>query len=121
MDTEVLVAIVGAAQAVTLGVLGLLGARLSKVQRDASATRDQIVNHHPKTPNFRDENDKRHAETKRWFNGLWLKINSMETAFNTRLDNVESYVTELIQLGGENRDRIKSLEDTEKINDRTRP
>lgn len=111
----VLVAIIGFAQAVTLAILGIVSSKLQSIKKDASATRDQIVNHHPKTPNFRDENDRRHAETRRWFAGLVSRITSMESAFNSRLDNVEGYITELIQLGGENRDRIKSLENTERV------
>ncbi len=67
----VLVAIIGAGQAVTLGVLAIIGPvivkRLSAIRAhaasaaaDAREARDQVANDH--TTNLREESDERHTE-----------------------------------------------------------
>lgn len=68
-----MVALIAFAQAVTLALIGIVAARVGRVRRDATATRqdtaavrDQIVNDHGDI-NFRDENDRRHGETRRWW------------------------------------------------------
>ena len=70
MSDPIAVAIIGATQAIIVTLIGVLFSRVGKVRRDAAATRDQIVNHHPDQPNFREENDTRHAETRGWFRDL---------------------------------------------------
>lgn len=111
----VIVALIGFAQAVTLTILGFLFKRLDKVKKDTEATKDQIVNHHPTQPNFREESDRRHDETKRWFSGLAKLIRTVESSLNTRMHDVEKAVTDLVELGTENRQRIIHLEDTDRL------
>lgn len=75
MSEAVLVALIAAVQATTLGVLGILAKRVGNVRRDTTATREQVVNDH--TTNFREENDSRHAETRGWFDelrGMWAAV-----------------------------------------------
>jgi uncharacterized membrane protein len=59
------VSIVAAVQGVLVALISVQTVRLRSVKRDVAATREQVVNDH-KT-NMRDENDSRHAETKKWF------------------------------------------------------
>lgn len=68
MSEGVLVTIITAGQAIILGLIGLVGIRLGKVKRDVSAARWQVENTHD--TNLREENDSRHAETKRWIDDL---------------------------------------------------
>ncbi|WDH80214.1 hypothetical protein PTQ19_07220 [Microbacterium esteraromaticum] len=68
MTEGVLVTIITAGQAIILALIGLLGVRLGKVKRDVSAARWQVENTHD--TNMREENDSRHAETKRWIDDL---------------------------------------------------
>lgn len=67
MSDPIAVALITATQAVVVALIGVLFTRLGKVRRDAEETRNQIVNDHPAQPNFRDENDERHAETRSWW------------------------------------------------------
>ena len=60
-------------------MLGIFGFWLQRVQKDTRATRvdskqtrDNVVNDH--TTNMRDENDSRHAETRRWFEEVSEKL-----------------------------------------------
>ena len=110
MDSNVVVALIVATQAIILSVLGFIFKRLSTVKNDARATKDQIVNHHPETPNFRDENDRRHAETKGWFALLFKR----QDKIFERMDNVESMNEQLLEYALENRVRIENVEDTQK-------
>lgn len=108
---NVLIALIGAFQAISLPILAFILKRLSTVRNDARATKDQIVNHHPETPNFRDENDRRHAETKSWFR---LLFNRQEKLFQ-KVESMETTQTELIGMALENRERIERTEDTLEI------
>lgn len=70
-----MVQLVIAGQAITLALLGLLGSWVGKVKKDAAeartnsaAARVQVENDHD--TNLREENDSRHAETKRWMEDL---------------------------------------------------
>lgn len=75
MSEGVVVALIAAGQAVTLGLIGLLSARLGQVKKDAAAARTnsaaarvQVENDH--STNMREENDSRHRETKGWIDEL---------------------------------------------------
>lgn len=81
MPPEVLVALIGAGQAITLAFIGVLTSQVGKVKRDAAearsnsaAAREQVENDHRHPDgtviNMREENDSRHAETKEWIDGL---------------------------------------------------
>lgn len=79
MPEAVMVALIGAAQAITLALLGMVASRLGKVKNDvgrvksdAAAARWQVENTHD--TNLREENDSRHAETKRWIDGLQKSV-----------------------------------------------
>lgn len=71
MTEAVQVALIYAVQGITVALLGAVAVRLGKVRRDAAAVRDQVVNDHydddGKPIIMRDENDRRHNETKGWF------------------------------------------------------
>lgn len=68
---SVQVALIYAVQGITVALVGVIAVRLGKVRRDASAVRDQVVNDHFDDDGnpiiMRDENDRRHNETKGWF------------------------------------------------------
>lgn len=78
MTEQVLTTLITAGQAVTLGLIGLIGIRLGKVKNDvgkvkadaaaartnSAAAREQVENNHD--TNLREESDTRHEETKGW-------------------------------------------------------
>lgn len=112
MDPIVVVAVIGFIQAVTLVLLSWLLARVGRVKKDAAETKEQIVNHHPKQPNYREQQDARHEETRKWFLTLFKKIGTVEKELHKRIDNVNETANELLTGFIENRERIESLEDT---------
>ena len=65
MTDTVITALIGAAQAVTLAILGIVAVRFGRVRRDTSAVRDQVENDH--NTNLREENDDRHAK-------IWARL-----------------------------------------------
>ncbi|MDF2826860.1 MAG: hypothetical protein K0R01_143 [Mycobacterium sp.] len=103
MSEDVLIAVIVAVQAVTVAVVGVVGPviilSIRKVRRsteavaeDAAATREQVVNHHPRAPNLREENDGRHAETLRLFQEVRKDIGGMRSdlrAIGGRLTTLE--------------------------------
>lgn len=111
MNPMVWVAIIGAFQAITLAFLTWIFARVGSVKKAAIETKDQIVNHHPKSPNFRDENDKRHNETRGWFNLLLGKLNRMDKTLDAQGETIDQLLTGFL----ENRERIEDIEDTVKV------
>ena len=72
MSEPVVVAIIGALQAVLIVLISRLSHRVTQVKRDAAVTRENVVNDH--TTNLRDENDTRHADVRRWFTKLERSI-----------------------------------------------
>lgn len=82
MTEQILTTLITAGQAVTLGLIGLIGIRLGKVKTDvarvktdaaaarsnSAAAREQVENSHE--TNMREENDSRHAETEGWIDAL---------------------------------------------------
>jgi hypothetical protein len=102
----VTVAVIGFLQAVTLTLLSWMLSKISKVKKDGEATRDQIVNDHPKTPNFREENDRRHEETRGWFTTLFKQNNTI----TNRLDKHGELLDELTTGFLQNRERIEDIE-----------
>ena len=89
MSESIITTLIGAGQAITLGLLGLLGVWLGKVKSNvgavqtdvarvkadaaaartnSAAARSQVENDH--NTNMRVENDSRHAETKGWIDDL---------------------------------------------------
>lgn len=114
MDSNVLIAIIGAGSliinTVVASVLGVVLKRTKDIRDDASATKEQIVNHHAEHPNFREENDRRHEETRKWFAALFRKINKVEHTVHSRIDNISNEVSDLLTGFIENRERIERLE-----------
>lgn len=93
----VTVAIIGALQAVTIAILGLLSRRTGKAAKDTKETREQVVNHHD--TNMRVENDSRHSETMEWFAALSGKMDRQGRRLDRvtfRLDTVEQQVEKVI-------------------------
>lgn len=105
----VLVAVISATQVIILAVLGWLFKRIGTIKKDSAATKEQIVNHHPSQPNFREENDKRHNETRGWFSALFRQ----QAATNRRLDAHGVLLDDLTTGFLENRERIENIEDTQ--------
>jgi len=68
VSEPVLIALIGCTQAVLVALVSVLAVRVGRVQRDAAATREQVVNDH--STNMREENDTRHNETRSWFRDL---------------------------------------------------
>ncbi len=98
----IVIAVIGAFQAITIALISRNNSKTRRIDSDVQQVKDQIVNHHPKSPNFRDENDGRHAETKRWIKDL-----------SDKMDNV-TRLTEMLYDGYvSNRRRIQSIEDTQ--------
>lgn len=98
----IIVSLIGFVQVLTLEFV-------RRNKKDVKAVKDQIVNHHPKSPNFRDENDKRHSETRSWFTLLLRKTSSIEK----RLDSQDETLDELLTGFLENRERIEDIESTQ--------
>lgn len=88
VSETMLTTLIGAGQAITLGLIGLIGVRLGKVKTDvtkvkrdaaeartnSAAAREQVENEHRNPDgtviNMRHENDARHVETKGWIDAL---------------------------------------------------
>lgn len=104
----IIIAVIGAVQAVTIALIARQG-------KNTKAVRDQIVNHHPTQPNFREENDSRHAETRSWFRALFTKMVHLER----RMSVVESQQDTLMTGFMENRSRIEDIEDTQSKENRS--
>lgn len=73
--------LITAFQAITLGLIGLIGIRLGRVKTevgqvkaDAAAAREQVENNHD--TNLREENDVRHEETRGWIDSVRRLITS---------------------------------------------
>lgn len=111
-DPIVIVAIIGFFQAITLAFLTWLLARVGRIKKDTAETKDQVVNHHPKSPNMRVENDRRHEETRRWFTAILKRMNTMERNVHNRVDGIAGTVDELLTGFLENRERIEDIEKT---------
>lgn len=92
MSENVTLALIAAVQAVMVAALGAGVFALRKVSKDTVATRAQVVNHHPESPNLREENDGRHAETIRMFQEVRKDIGGIRSdlrAFGGRLTTLE--------------------------------
>lgn len=75
MSDPIVVAIIGAAQALLIVLISRLSHRVTQVKRDAAVTRENVANDHP--TNLREENDERHAETRGWFKRLERSIGGL--------------------------------------------
>lgn len=87
----VILGLIGFVQVVVLAMLAIILKRAETTKRDVAATKEQIVNDHPPKPNFRDENDSRHAETKRWVEQLHRK-QSLQDRRLSRIDDMFLYI-----------------------------
>lgn len=97
----IVIAVIGAIQAISIAFISRQSNKQKRIAADVKDVRDQIVNHHPKAPNFRDENDGRHEETRRWFRTLQGDIEEIKL---TQKMLVEGFLA--------NRKRIQDIEDT---------
>jgi predicted Holliday junction resolvase-like endonuclease len=114
-DTIVL-AVIGFVQVVVIAMLAIILKRAETTKKDVAATKEQIVNDHPQTPNFREENDRRHNETKEWFLNVWRR----QEGLNKKVSEIEDTVVYLATGYANNRDDIDQIQDyvTEKKNER---
>ena len=87
----VVLGLISFVQVVVITMLGIILKRAETTKRDVAATKEQLVNDHPRSPNFRDENDSRHAETKRWIGELKHKQRIQDRRFN-RIDDMFLYI-----------------------------
>jgi hypothetical protein len=102
----VILGVVGFVQVVVLAMLGIILKRAETTKKDVRDTKEQIVNDHPKTPNYRDENDSRHAETRNWFWALW----NQQARINKKLEEQDDMLVYLATGYDSNRGRIEDLE-----------
>lgn len=96
MSDVIVVAVLGAMQAITLTLINRNSKRskrteeaVTEVGKDAKAAKEQVVNNHD--TNLREENDKRHSETLRWFSALSAKFDRQENRLDRyalRLDGI---------------------------------
>lgn len=87
-----LIAVLAGVQAVMVAAIGAGALSLRKVRADTVATREQVVNHHPESPNFREESDGRHAETLALFREVRRDIGGIRSdlrAIGGRLSTLE--------------------------------
>lgn len=108
----VIVTSIGAIQAVTLALIGLVAARLGRVRKDTQASRWQLENEHKRpdgTPiNVREELDERHGAVIR---GLqWLAAQYQQLTLD--IGGLRGEVRSLRDEVQDNRDDIEALEDT---------
>lgn len=99
MSEPIVVAIIGALQAVLIVLLSRLSHRVTQVKRDAAVTRENVANDH--TTNLREESDERHLETRRWFTRLERSIGGIRDdnrIVRTDLSALSTRVHELEQL-----------------------
>lgn len=116
MSDQVLIALIGASQVVLVALLGIVLRQGFSIRRittatrtDSAQTREHVVNDHGDR-NFRDENDKRHNETRLWFQGLSRDMK------DTRRD-VGGIRTDIRQLRQDDQaiaERLARLEDKER-------
>lgn len=104
----VVLGIIGFVQAVVIAMLGIILKRAESTKKDVAATKEQIVNDHPKQPNFREENDRRHDETRKWFWALWR---TQETT-NKKLEEHDDMLVYLANGYRGNRSDIDEIQDT---------
>lgn len=100
-------------QAVTLGLLTLVVKRSKRIKEDVADTKDQVVNHHPQQPNFRDQQDTRHNETRNLFARMMKELKQVERHLSKRLGNVEKLADDLATGFLQNRERIEDIERTQ--------
>lgn len=113
MDPELTKIILGGMatlQAITIAIAGMVLKQGHTIRTASIATKEQIVNDHPKQPNFREENDRRHAETRGWFTLLLRKVTTLERQQESHGATLDELMTGFL----ENRERIESIEDTAK-------
>ena len=108
MDNSVVITLITAMQAVIIALFSFLSKRVSKVSKDVAATRYQVVNDHPQSPNMREENDKRHREIRTWFKLFGKRLDNQDR----KLDSLEVTVHELTEGFFDNRERIEDIEST---------
>lgn len=110
MSEAVLIQILIGVQALLLALIGIFAPimvrRLGHVRKDASETKEQVVNHHKS--NMREDMDK-HSDT----------LNHVRGDLTRFMTSTTHMMHDLLELGTENRRRIISLEDTE-ISERKR-
>lgn len=115
MSENVLISFIGSItliiNALIATISGIILQKLRKTNRSVEATKEQILNHHDPSPNYREQQDLRHEETRRWFTTIFRKINKVEENVNERFDSISSTVDELITGFLANRERIEKLED----------
>lgn len=132
MSETLLVTLITAGQAITLALIGLIGIRLGKVKTDvgrvqtdvgrvqkdaaaartnSAAAREQVENNHD--TNLREENDSRHAETKRWFDELRETVTDQ---FRTVTRDIGGIREEIRDDRRANRDRFTNIENRFKEN-----
>lgn len=81
----VILGVIGFVQVVVLAMLAIILKRAETTKKDVAATKEQIVNDHSKNPNFREENDRRHDETRKWVG----QLRRQQTDTNRRLRRID--------------------------------
>ena len=110
--TKIVLGCLASLQAITIAIVGMLFKQGDNIKKSTEATKEQIVNHHPEQPNFREENDLRHRETKRWFMQLSTKVATIQGDMDAGFRNLHERWDELTTWALENRQRIESIETT---------
>src|SRR5690606_16270006 len=86
-----------------------LSEKVGSVEAKVTEVHEQTVNHHPQSPNMREENDSRHAETVKMFQHVDQKVDRLATTME-----------DVIGFGLTNRYMIEELDERTQESDRSK-
>lgn len=113
MDRDIVLALIGAGQAIILALiaaagifLGKVNGKVNKVREDSAVTRDQVANDH--STNLREEQDERHHENTATLDSIGKKLDTVQE----QIGDLFSSDLNLYKRAQSNSDRIWDLERT---------
>lgn len=87
VNPDVAIVIIGAIQAITLALLGIVGKWLTTIKASSTAVRKQVENSH--TSNLRDDMDEKHEKLIKRISGLDIRTSKHIELLSERVNGID--------------------------------